>query len=106
VMVGIDIVDVSRITDAVEKYGDRFLDKVFTREEIAYATQRKRADESFAGRFAAKEAFMKAIGRRLAWKDINVLQSRGRPYIEFHGTRYDGISISHEQAYAVSVVVI
>jgi len=105
-MVGIDIVDVSRIADAVEKYGDRFLDKVFTREEIAYVTQRKRADESFAGRFAAKEAFMKAIGRRLPWRDINVLQSEGKPYIEFHGTRYDGISISHEKAYAVAMAVI
>ncbi len=105
-MVGIDIVDVSRIADAVEKYGNRFLDKVFTGEEIAYAAQRKRADESFAGRFAAKEAFMKAIGRRLVWKDINVLQSKGKPYIEFHGTRYDGISISHEKTYAVAMVVI
>jgi len=105
-MVGIDIVDISRIADAVEKYGNRFLDKVFTGEEIAYAAQRKRADESFAGRFAAKEAFMKAIGRRLVWKDINVLQSEGKPYIEFHGTRYDGISISHEKAYAVAMVVI
>lgn len=105
-MVGIDIVDVSRIADAVEKYGNRFLDKVFTGEEIAYAAQRKRADESFAGRFAAKEAFIKAIGRRLVWKDINVLQSKGKPYIEFHGTRYDGISISHEKTYAVAMVVI
>jgi len=105
-LIGIDIVDVSRITDMVEKYGDRFLDRIFTREEIAYAGQRKMADESLAGRFAAKEAFMKAIGRRLAWKDINVLQNEGRPYIEFHGTRYDGISISHERAYAVSVVMI
>jgi holo-[acyl-carrier protein] synthase len=105
-LIGIDIVDISRITDMVEKYGDRFLDKIFTREEIAYAGQRKMADESLAGRFAAKEAFMKAIGRRLAWKDINVLQNEGRPYIEFHGTRYDGISISHERAYAVSVVMI
>jgi phosphopantetheinyl transferase (holo-ACP synthase) len=49
---------------------------------------------------------MKANGRRLAWKDVNVLQSEGKPYIEFHGTRYDGVSISHERAYAVAVVVI
>jgi holo-[acyl-carrier-protein] synthase len=105
-VVGIDIVDVSRIKGVIEKYGDRFLDKVFTREEIAYARRRKTADESFAGRFAAKEAFMKAMGRKLEWKDINVLQCEGKPYIEFNGTRYDGISISHERLYAVSVVVI
>ncbi len=105
-MVGIDIVDISRIADIVKKHGNRFLDKVFTEEELAYARQRKMADESLAGRFAAKEAFMKALGRRLTWKDINVLQRDGRPYIEFHGKRYDGISISHERLYAVSVVVI
>lgn len=105
-MVGIDIVDVSRITDITRKYGDRFLCKVFTDEEITYARQRRFAGESLAGRFAAKEAFMKAIGKKLVWKDINVLQSKGKPYIEFQGKRFDGVSISHEKAYAVSVVVI
>jgi len=105
-MVGIDIVDVTRIADIVEKYGDRFLCKIFTEEEIAYARKRRFLGESLAGRFAAKEAFMKAIGRNLKWKDINVLQSGGRPYIEFQGTRFNGVSISHEKTYAVSVVVI
>jgi phosphopantetheinyl transferase (holo-ACP synthase) len=49
---------------------------------------------------------MKALGRRLAWRDIKVLQVEGRPFIRFHGKRYDGVSISHERSYAVSVVVI
>ncbi|HOB68295.1 MAG TPA: holo-ACP synthase [Syntrophorhabdaceae bacterium] len=105
-MVGIDIVDVSRITDILRRYGDRFLYKIFTEEEIAYARQRRSADESLAGRFAAKEAFMKATGKKLAWKDINVLQREGKPYIEFQGKIFDGVSISHEKAYAVSIVVI
>ena len=105
-MIGVDIVDISRIVDVVEKYGDRFLDKVFTEEEITYVKKGKRINESLAGRFAAKEAFMKAYGKKLAWKEINVLQVEGRPFIQYHGVRYEGVSISHERAYAVSVVII
>jgi holo-[acyl-carrier protein] synthase len=105
-MVGIDIVDVARIEQAVTRWGDRFFDKVFTEEEISYFRNLRRVCESVAGRFAAKEAFMKAKGRRLAWKDVEVLQQGGRPFIDFQGKRYDGVSISHEKSYAVSVVVI
>jgi holo-[acyl-carrier protein] synthase len=105
-MVGIDIVDIARIAGVVERYGDRFLNKVFDPEEIEYAKGMKRGHESLAGRFAAKEAFMKAFGRRLAWRDIKVLQVKGRPFIRFRGKRYSGVSISHERSYAVSIVVI
>lgn len=105
-MVGIDIVDVSRIVDVVNRYGDRFLEKVFAEEEIEYVKSMKRMHESLAGRFAAKEAFMKAFGRKLAWKDIKVLQTKGKPFIHFHGKNYRGVSISHERAYAVSVVIL
>ncbi len=105
-MVGVDIVEVARIADAVEKYGDRFLNKVFTEEEIVYARGKRRIHESLAGRFAAKEAFMKASGKRLIWKDIQVSQKEGRPFIRYHGVHYDGVSIAHERAYAVSVVMI
>jgi holo-[acyl-carrier-protein] synthase len=105
-MVGVDIVDVSRIGEIIRKYEDKFLEKVFTEEEIAYVKKGRRVNESFAGRFAAKEAFMKAHGRKLPWREINVLQDRGRPFIRYHGQDYDGVSISHERTYAVSVVVI
>jgi holo-[acyl-carrier protein] synthase len=105
-MVGVDIVDVSRIGEIIRKYGDKFLEKVFTDEEMAYVKKGRRTNESFAGRFAAKEAFMKANGRKLPWREINVLQDRGRPFIRYHGRDYDGVSISHERTYAVSVVVI
>jgi len=105
-MVGIDIADVSRIARAVERFGDRFLNKVFTDEEISYAERKKNRYQTLAGRFAAKEAFMKAMGRALTWKEISVLEDRGKPFIMYRGTRYDGISISHEKAYAVSVVII
>jgi len=105
-MVGVDIVDVSRIGEIIMKYGDKFLEKVFTDDEMAYVKKGRRTNESFAGRFAAKEAFMKANGRKLPWKEINVLQDRGRPFIRYRGRDYDDVSISHERAYAVSVVVI
>jgi holo-[acyl-carrier protein] synthase len=104
-MVGVDIVDVGRIARLRETYGEHFLKKVFTEGEIKYALGKRRADESFAARFAAKEAFMKAMGRRLEWREIEILSGEaGRPYIVYHGKRFDGVSLSHERAYAVSVV--
>ncbi len=105
-MIGIDIVQVSRITKAAEQYGDKFLDKVFTPEEIAYAKQKRKMGETLAGRFAAKEAFIKAIGKSVPWKEIEVHQQDGNPYILFNGNRFDNVSISHEREYAVAVVQI
>ena len=105
-MVGIDIVEVARVGQLRVRYGDRFLNRVFAEAEIVYATGKKRVDESLAARFAAKEAFMKAQGRRLPWKEIEVHSGeRGKPFITFHGERYDGVSLSHERAYAVAVVI-
>ncbi len=105
-MVGIDIVDIARIENMLERYGERFLNRVFTEEEIRYAQGKRRVQESLAGRFAAKEAFMKAMGRRLSWKDIKISQVDARPCIYYKDARYSGVSISHERAYAVSVVVL
>ena len=105
-MIGIDIVDIARITGMLERYGERFLNKVFTEEEVRYAQGKKRIQESLAGRFAAKEAFMKAVGKRLSWKAIEISQVDARPYICYKDTLYHGVSISHERAYAVSVVVL
>jgi holo-[acyl-carrier protein] synthase len=104
--VGVDIVEVSRIAAAVERHGERFLRRVFTEEEIAYAKGKKNMYQSLAGRFAAKEAFMKALGKGLTWTDIGVRETGGKPFIVYQGERYEGISISHEKSYAVSVVMI
>jgi holo-[acyl-carrier protein] synthase len=103
-MIGIDIVDIARITRAAERYGDHFLEKVFTANEIRYAKGKRRIGETLAGHFAAKEAFIKAMGKSLPWKDIEVHHEDGRPFIRFHEKRYDGVSISHERTYAVAVV--
>jgi holo-[acyl-carrier protein] synthase len=105
-MIGIDIVDISRIKANIDKYGERFLNRVFTETEITYARGKRRMEENLAGRFAAKEAFMKASGMWLPWKDIEVQREGDRPFISFRGKRYDGLSISHERAYAVAVVTI
>ncbi len=104
-MVGIDIVDIARIGRALERHGERFLEKVFAPSEIARAKTIRRPQEYLAGRFAAKEAFMKASGKRLAWTEIEVLNEEGRPFVVYRGKRYNGVSISHERSYAVSVVV-
>jgi|WetSurMetagenome_2_1015567.scaffolds.fasta_scaffold318873_2 phosphopantetheine--protein transferase-like protein len=103
-MIGIDIVDITRMTKAVERHGDRFLEKVFTAEEIKYMKGKRKIGETMAGHFAAKEAFIKAMGRGLPWKDMEVHHEEGRPYIMFRGKCYDNVSISHEHTYAVSVV--
>ena len=104
--IGIDIVNIKRIKKILERYGDRFFNKIFSDEEGGLFKKRKTAYESIAGRFAAKEAFMKAKGGYLSWRDIKILQSRGRPYIDYHGRIYNGLSISHERDYAVAMVVI
>ncbi|MGA3173489.1 MAG: holo-ACP synthase [Syntrophorhabdales bacterium] len=104
-MIGVDIVEVARIERAREVYGERFLRKVFTAGEIAHALARRRWAESLAGRFAAKEAFMKAWGSRLSFSGIEVVSGRrGRPFILFQGKVYEEVSISHERKFAVSVV--
>ena len=106
-MIGIDIVDVSRIAALAERHGERFLHRVFTDAEIAYVSGKRRAFESLAGRFAAKEAFMKARGKRLPWREIEVLSvERGKPVIRYQGTQFNSVSISHERSYAVAVVSI
>src|SRR5690606_32283248 len=105
-VVGIDIVDVQRIGQIVKRFGDHFLNRVFTARELEYARKRIRVQESLAGRFAAKEAFMKACGTAVGFREIEVLQQGGRPYILCRGETYHEVSISHERFYAVAVVII
>ena len=85
---GIDATEISRIADAIERYGDRFVRRVFTDEEIAYCRRKRDAASSFAARFAAKEAAMKALGtghsRGVFWRGIEVLRRGGPPRLRFH----------------------
>lgn len=103
-MIGIDIVETKRIKNLFQKYGERFLKRSFTEKETAYAFSKRRAFESLAGFFALKEAFMKAISKRLPFKEIEVLHSDGKPYILYKGKIFKDVSISHERDWALAVV--
>jgi holo-[acyl-carrier protein] synthase len=114
---GIDVAEVGRIRTAIEAQTERFLRRVFTLEEVAYCEQFKNKYERYAGRFAAKEAAMKALGtgwsRGVRWVDVEVVRQRGgRPVLalkgeakniaEKLGVKNIAISITHtaEQAFA------
>src|SRR5258708_22265733 len=79
---GIDLPEIPRIVSTIERYGTRFLQRIFTEGEIAYCTRRRRAAVHFAGRFASKEAAMKALGtghsHGVLWRDVEVVR-HGRP---------------------------
>jgi holo-[acyl-carrier protein] synthase len=118
--VGTDIVAIGRIEKAYSRFGDKFLDRILTPAEKNYVLSRnKRAVESLAGRFAAKEACSKVLGtgwRNLDWKEVEVVRLRsGAPTLALHGrakeladhyglTQFE-LSISHEREFAVAFVV-
>jgi holo-[acyl-carrier protein] synthase len=86
---GFDATDIPRVAQAFDRYGERFLRRVFTDGEIAYCTRRRDPLPHLAGRFAAKEAAMKALGtghsRGVLWKDVEVVRLGGPPQLRFHG---------------------
>ena len=86
---GLDATEIPRIAGSIERFGERFLAKVFTPGEIAYCRRKKDAASSFAARFAAKEAAMKALGtgfsRGVYWTGIEVVRRHGPPQLAFHG---------------------
>ena len=117
---GIDATDIPRVAALVERYGDRFLRRVFTDGEIAYCNLRRNAVPHLAARFAAKEAAMKALGtgqtRDVLWKDIEVVREDGPPQLRFHGGAADRaarmqvvkslLTITHSDALAIAQVVL
>jgi holo-[acyl-carrier protein] synthase len=109
--IGIDIIEVARVQRAVER-NPRFVDRVFTTGEIAYAKGKKSRFQHLAARFAVKEAFFKAIGRRLHWTDVETTNlPSGQPQLIVHaredlGFTRSHISISHLADYATAVVVL
>ena len=88
---GIDTIEVERIAQAIEKYGDQFVRRIYSEEEIAYCNWRVHSVEHFAARFAAKEAFSKALGtgwrRGFIWKEVSIRNQRtGQPYLYLYPT--------------------
>jgi holo-[acyl-carrier protein] synthase len=87
---GIDMVEIKRIQNSMDRFSARFLNKVFTAAEQAYCLKKRKAAESFAARFAAKEAGAKALGTGISygvtWLEIEVVREPGgRPTVRFHG---------------------
>jgi holo-[acyl-carrier protein] synthase len=86
---GLDVIEIARIAALLERYGDRFRQRVYTPGEIAYCEARRSAAASYAARFAAKEAAMKALGtgraHRVLWRSIEVVRHMGPPQLKLHG---------------------
>jgi holo-[acyl-carrier protein] synthase len=117
--VGIDLVKIERMKDVVEKWGKRFLERVFTEGEISYCYEKKEPYLSLAVRFAAKEALVKAIGSAIpvSLTDIEVINvDTGKPFLKVNGRLEDffreklikkaHLSLSHEHEYGVACVVL
>ena len=118
---GIDLVEIGRIQHSMDRYGSRFLDRVYTAAEQAYCLRKRKVAESFDARFAAKEAGAKALGTGISfgvnWLEIEVVRAPGeRPTLRFHGraaqiaaamgVARSALSITHTANLAMASVVL
>lgn len=118
---GIDIVEVPRVRHSIERFGTRFLNRIFTPEEQRYCDSKANRVERYAARFGAKEAAMKALGtgwnHGVRWRDCEVVRKPGaRPTIQFHGkagefatrlgVRNAALSITHTKEQAMAQVIL
>jgi holo-[acyl-carrier protein] synthase len=118
---GIDIVEVPRIAESINRFGERFIRRVFTEGEIRYCDTKANRFERYAARFAAKEAAMKALGtgwnNGVRWQDVEVVREPGRrPTIKFHGKAVEvatrlkakniSLSITHTAEQAMASVIL
>jgi holo-[acyl-carrier protein] synthase len=119
--IGVDIVDVARVEDLLARYQDRFVRRLFTDAEAGYARRSVREAERLAGRFAVKEAVLKALGtgksQGILWRDVETIRgAMGRPEVKLHGNalkylkKLNGesifVSITHDGGKAVAFVII
>jgi holo-[acyl-carrier protein] synthase len=118
---GVDLCEVHRIREAIERHGRRIIERVYTDREIAYAESKANKFERYAARFAAKEAGMKALGTGwrggIAWRDFEVTNLKsGRPTLAFHGkaaelaekmgVRNIALSMTHTSVQAMAQVIL
>lgn len=102
--IGVDIVSILRIKKIVEKWGTKFIERIYTNREKDFCLQRKNFSECFAGKFAAKEAVFKTLeDEKIRLKDIEIID--GKVYIKGMFNQRIKISISHEKEFAVAVAV-
>ncbi|MBI5575745.1 MAG: holo-ACP synthase [Deltaproteobacteria bacterium] len=119
--IGVDIVDIERVSRLLKKYGERFVRRVFTEAEAEYADRGPRRAERLAGRFAVKEAVMKAFGtgrsQGILWRDVETVRGRmGKPEVILHGKAFNylkilngknlHVSITHDGGKAVAFVIV
>ena len=119
--IGIDLVEVDRLKKSIEKFGDRFINRLFTENEIKYCQTKLNSFQHFAVRFAAKEAFLKAIGTGLragmTWHQIEIINDeQGKPSILTHDECYKilqkldikktELSLSHTNQHGIAVVIL
>ncbi len=118
--IGMDATDLPRIARTLQRYGERFLLRIFTDAEVAYCTRRRDPVPHLAGRFAVKEAAMKALGtghsRGVLWKDVEVVRAGGPPQLRFHGgaarraeamgVRRSLVTITHSEGLALAQVML
>jgi len=118
---GVDITEVGRVAEAVERFGERFLRRVFTPAEVAYCSSKRNKIERLAARFAAKEAALKALGTGLrhgiTWQQVEVRRQPGsRPTIALSGVaaqyaarlgvKHVSLSLSHTAEQAIAMVIL
>ena len=109
---GVDIIEIERIQKSIDRWGDHFINHIFTEEEIAYCQKHKFSAQHFAARFAAKEAIFKAVSNKahLGWKDIAIKNDEnGKPFCVIdtkftHGKIF--LSLSHTNHYAIASAII
>jgi holo-[acyl-carrier protein] synthase len=111
--IGIDIVEIGRVKTAVKQFGSKFLNKIFTKREIKYCTKKKALKfPELAARFAAKEAYSKAVGtgmNGIRWREIEIINNNnGKPhlFVKHKLNRKALISLSHSMRYAAAVVLL
>lgn len=117
---GVDLVELDRIEAALSRFGERFLDRVFTHHEIFYCQSMKDPIPHLAGRFAAKEAVSKVLGTGIGaacrWKDVEILRlESGKPHVVLHGSAKGTavgmgiqemhISLSHTKGHALAMAI-
>ena len=118
VAIGVDLAEIDRIENLIGRYGNRFLKRVFTKNEITYCSKKVTAASSYAARFAAKEAVLKTTGlglnKGLNWKDIEVVNDeKGKPSVKLYGKTNEmlhdkkiHISLSHTKNFAIAMVTV
>lgn len=118
--IGLDATDLPRVSAVLARFGDRFLQRVFTEGEIFYSKRHRDPVPHLAGRFAVKEAAMKALGtghsRGVLWKDVEVVRRGGPPQLQLHGgaarwaerlqVRRSLVTITHSESLAIAQVIL